>query len=222
VNQNIISDFDLVKNDGGAIHTYDGRNHTSRTNQKIQSNIINNGTGEKSGTTSGYSGATGIYLDVASENIEVTDNTLFNCTGAGIFLHGTNNILVSGNTSYGNNIQFFMTDAYPDGYASKSNVISNNIFVNKNANQLEERLLQQNSKPANETSFPNTVFKANPKLNNQGGLPAGNDAVLFEANKSNKPKNVRLTGSYKDINGNDYHDNVVIRPYGSIILFKVR
>jgi parallel beta-helix repeat protein len=220
VEENAIGDFDLVKNDGGAIDTYNGKNHTDRKNQKIISNIIYNAKGANAGTPDSFTGATGIYLDAGSENVEIRNNTVFNCTGSGIFLHGSNNVLVDGNTSYDNNIQFLMSDDDQDGYDSKANTISNNTFLGRNDKQVVEKLLHHQSKAADENSFPNTTFNLNVKPQNKFALNSGNDAVLFEFNKSGKPKVVELNGSYKDGNGNAYHTQLTLKPYSSIILYK--
>ena len=220
VEQNVISNFDLVKNDGGAIDTYNGKNHTSRSNQKILNNIIYNAKGANAGTPDTFTGAMGIYLDAGSENIEIKNNTIFNCTGSGIYLHGSNNIVVDGNVSYGNNIQFSMADDDQDGYDTKSNKIANNTFLGQNDEQLDEKLMHHNSKPGDENSFSGTVFNSNAKSLKLRLQNRSNNGTLFEFNRTDKPKTVKLSGLYKDGSGNVYRDELILKPYSSIVLFK--
>ena len=68
-------------------------------------NIIYNGIGAPDGTDSAYLAADGIYMDEGTNNVDIIDNTLFNCSHNGIFIHSSNHINVKGNNLYNNGYQ---------------------------------------------------------------------------------------------------------------------
>ncbi len=131
IRKNVISNFCLTKSDGGAIYVWNGNKNTL-TDIHVVSNIIYNGIGAPEGTPGGgYSGANGIYFDDCTQNAEVTNNTIFNCTGLGIFLHATSNLTLTNNTSYNNGEgQLSMHDN--NGNCSiRGNTIQNNVFASR-------------------------------------------------------------------------------------------
>jgi parallel beta-helix repeat protein len=135
IKENIVSNYDLIKDDGGGIYTWNGEIPAyTYTNQRVLSNIVYNAIGSTDGVYNGYPGASGIYMDDCSLNIEIKDNTVFNCAGLGLLLHGTNNTHSSGNTIYNNGSQrnggqFLM--ATSNCGPSVNNTITNNIFFSK-------------------------------------------------------------------------------------------
>ncbi|RZK30089.1 MAG: right-handed parallel beta-helix repeat-containing protein, partial [Hymenobacter sp.] len=103
VQRNLISSYCLTKGDGGGIYTWNG-NGQSQSSIRIISNIVYAGAGPWEGTSyKSNTAAHGIYLDDCTANAEVTGNTVFNCYGYGIYLHGTSNVTLTNNTSFGNN-----------------------------------------------------------------------------------------------------------------------
>ena len=99
IRNNIISNFCLLKDDGGGIYTW---NNTSGGNT-IEGNIILNGRGCGEGTPDPHQLATsGVYIDDRSTGITIVGNTLaFNST-SGIMVHNANNLEIRGNRFYGN------------------------------------------------------------------------------------------------------------------------
>lgn len=99
IKNNIISDFCLLKDDGGGIYTW---NNTSGENL-IEGNIILNGRGSGEGTPDPNQLATsGVYIDDHSSDITVAGNTIaFNST-SGIMIHNANKLDLKGNGLYGN------------------------------------------------------------------------------------------------------------------------
>jgi parallel beta-helix repeat protein len=99
IRNNLISNFCLVKDDGAGIYTW---NNTLGSNI-ISANIIQNGIGSGEGTTE-YDKrfAYGIYIDDRSSSITVKDNIVSACATAGIFIHNSKLLSITGNTAFGN------------------------------------------------------------------------------------------------------------------------
>ncbi|HEX9957326.1 MAG TPA: right-handed parallel beta-helix repeat-containing protein, partial [Fibrella sp.] len=134
IQRNQISNFCLTKSDGSGLYIWNG-NQQAMGDIRILSNVVYNGIGASEGSPGGaYSGANGIYLDDCTTNIEVAGNSVYNCRGLGIFLHGSSNIRVTGNTSFNNGEgQLAITSA--GGCQPRNNLIQNNIFVSRLSNQ---------------------------------------------------------------------------------------
>ncbi len=130
--RNRISNFCLVKSDGGGIYLWNGLKK-SITNNHLIANIVFNGLGTPDGSAGQFVGANGIFLDDCLENVELTGNSVFNCHGYGIYLHGVSRVNATGNTSFNNSFsQFTLYDN--GGYCPiRANVIRQNVFVTKNA-----------------------------------------------------------------------------------------
>jgi parallel beta-helix repeat protein len=124
IRHNLITDYDLTKSDGGGIYTWNGAGARSDKDQKIIANTVLRGAGAYGGTWHAYPGAIGIYLDDCSQLVEVRDNTIAGCTGSGIFLHGTHDILVTGNTCFNNGRQYWIS------YSNCGRIFDNRTFRN--------------------------------------------------------------------------------------------
>ncbi len=99
IKDNLISNFCIVKDDGGGIYTW---NNTLKGNV-IEGNLIFNGIGSGAGTLSPlHQYAHGIYIDDRSSHVQLERNTIFNCSGSGIFLHNAKSISVLNNLAYSN------------------------------------------------------------------------------------------------------------------------
>jgi parallel beta-helix repeat protein len=99
IKNNTITNFCLIKDDGGGIYTW---KNTGGDNI-IEGNTIRDGQGSGNGTINKEeSYASGIYLDDHSSEIVVKNNVVSKCSMAGIFLHNAHNIQLVGNTLYSN------------------------------------------------------------------------------------------------------------------------
>ncbi|UOE48189.1 right-handed parallel beta-helix repeat-containing protein [Mucilaginibacter sp. SMC90] len=156
IQNNVISNFNLVKGDGGGIYTWNRLKNFNYVNQKIISNIILKASGSDYGTYNIPTGACGIYLDDCSQNIEVTGNTIAHCKSAGIYLHGTNNVVVQGNTSFDNGEQVLIF--YSNCDDMHDNSISNNIFFSNNVTQPVARYETRKTDLANYGTFSNNYY----------------------------------------------------------------
>jgi parallel beta-helix repeat protein len=135
IKENVVSNYDMVKDDGGGIYTWNGGEIPDEfVNQRVISNIVYNAIGSTAGVHDGYAGAVGIYIDDCSSNVELIDNTVYNCSALGMMLHGANNISAQGNTVYNNGIpsgggQFLV---YMSNCGLTNNLsIHENIFFSK-------------------------------------------------------------------------------------------
>jgi hypothetical protein len=100
VRHNLIDTFCTLKDDGSAIYTYNGedwKGYPPHVNRKVHNNIIINGLGNSSGTTGTNKEVFGIYLDDASYNVEVYNNSIGYVNGSGIYYHNAPNGICYGN-----------------------------------------------------------------------------------------------------------------------------
>ncbi|MDQ2772605.1 MAG: right-handed parallel beta-helix repeat-containing protein [Bacteroidota bacterium] len=126
--RNVVSNFCLVKDDGGGIYTYNGGTPLQYVNARITNNIVLNGVGAPEGTNDPATvPAFGIYLDDCTRNTTVLDNTVAECSSGGIFLHGNSNVTASGNTSFNNGSQLVIAGAGACGSAGLT--VQNNVLV---------------------------------------------------------------------------------------------
>lgn len=98
VKENVISNFCTVIDDGAGIYCWMNDKDAEPVNRKIVNNIILNGIGAPQGTPEKYAPAEGIYLDDRSPNVEVSNNTIVNCTNSGIYLHNSPKNVITNNT----------------------------------------------------------------------------------------------------------------------------
>ena len=136
IQQNVISNYCMTKSDGGALYAWNGNKQTT-TNIKLVSNIMFNGLGAPEGSfRREYSGANGIFLDDCMQDVEITDNTVFQNHQWGIYLHATNNVRLRGNTSFNNNTTQF-TMYHDAGFCvMRDHVVQNNLFISREADQV--------------------------------------------------------------------------------------
>ena len=157
VQRNQISNFCMTKSDGSALYIWNG-NQQPMSNIHLISNVIYNGIGASEGSPSGtFSGANGIYLDDCTTNIEVAGNSVYNCQGYGFFLHGSSNVQLTGNTAYNNaGGQLSITSA--GGCQPRNNVIQNNIFVSRLANQFNVKYESNQNDLVSYGQFDNNTY----------------------------------------------------------------
>lgn len=103
VKNNVVNYFCLTVSDGGGIYTWGGWDKVGR---KIINNIVLNGIGAYQGTNNNTpGGAVGIYTDDRSTNTDITNNSVAYCIRAGIYLHNSHEMNLTGNILYNNGIQ---------------------------------------------------------------------------------------------------------------------
>jgi len=126
IRYNFIDNYDTVLDDGGGI--YGGSNAT------ITHNIVLNGVGAWKGSarTSGGT-AVGIYLDDNSINNTVSNNSVYNASSIGIFLHNARNNTIEDNVGFGDYEQISIKDDNISSELCTNNIVRRNIFVTKSA-----------------------------------------------------------------------------------------
>lgn len=145
IKNNVINTFCYVKSDGGGIYTWNNDLvPVTYTNNKIIGNIVLNGVGVLEGTASTNPDVDGIYMDDNTGNVEITDNTVSNVAGSGMYIHNNFNMNIQRNTLYANlreQMNFTHNLAYVNGtlvsYTTplRNITLKNNILVSANANQ---------------------------------------------------------------------------------------
>jgi hypothetical protein len=138
IKNNFVNNFCSVKDDGGGVYTWDGTGETVYYNRVINGNIITNAIGAKFGCENylsiPYEDARGIYLDGASMNVNVTNNSVANCVGSGFYYNNVTNVNTSGNTIF-NAFKAIYFARFPNGPLLRNNATNNNILFPLQSNQ---------------------------------------------------------------------------------------
>ncbi|MFD2571558.1 NPCBM/NEW2 domain-containing protein [Spirosoma soli] len=213
IRRNRISNFCITKSDGGGLYVWNG-NRQAMGDIHLVSNIIYNGIGAPEGTPGGaYAGVNGIFFDDCTQNIELANNSVFNCHGLGIFMHATSNITVSGNTVF-NNGEGQLAMTHNHGVCPpRNNTLENNIFVSRLPEQFNVKYESDQNDLGSYGQFNRNVYarpfedllKIRAVYNNGSGI-TGADLSLKEwqdrfgkdANSSNSPltyKTYTITGT---------------------------
>ncbi|RYE32043.1 MAG: hypothetical protein EOP48_31200, partial [Sphingobacteriales bacterium] len=139
--------FTMVKDDGGGIYTWKGaENNTANFERKIINNIILKGKGAPSGTNNTFQHAHGIYIDDNSDNVEISNNSIAECSESGIYIHNSRKITISGNTLFDNEKQLqIVHDNIVPNNPIRDVVLTNNILFSKDARQLATNIVSLNN-----------------------------------------------------------------------------
>ena len=140
---NLVSNYAMITDDCGGIYTHD-RGYYGR---RILNNIVLNGKGCHYGTnTTEDSDAQGIGLDDLSSFVEITGNTVANCSGKGISLHNSQNIIIKDNTVFNNKtaqLEFDHDNLGPDS-PTRNILVQDNVFFAKTAAQPVMTIISKN------------------------------------------------------------------------------
>lgn len=144
---NVISNYCMVKDDGGGIYTWGFREGSPFVERKIIGNIVRNAIGAGHGTSDTMRvSSEGIYIDDGSTNVEIVGNTVYNCGNIGIFIHNANHVLVRDNLVFDNGTQLQMLSSGMPGYEIRDCIIKNNSFVSRTASQLIANIITDEPK----------------------------------------------------------------------------
>ncbi|HLW21024.1 MAG TPA: malectin domain-containing carbohydrate-binding protein, partial [Cyclobacteriaceae bacterium] len=181
VKNNLIESFCMTRDDGAAIYTWSGPSNIEYRGRKIIGNIILNGIGAPEGTPSNTHQVEGIYLDDNSAGVEITNNTVENVSGKGIFLHNARNVVIQNNTLFNNGVQLRLAHDRL-GNPIRNVTMRENIFVAKTKDQLA----------ASVSSIKKDIGEMGNFDNNSYARPF-NDLLTFYAHNGNeKAENIDL------------------------------
>ncbi len=175
IRQNLITNFCMTKSDGGGIYLWNGA-QLQTDSIYIQSNIIHNGIGTRGALPDTiFSGAHGIFLDDCVKGADITDNTIMNCQGLGIYLHAVSNVNVMRNNCFNNSVSQLILYNYSAPCLPRNNTLKQNILVAGTASQpvvgyvssandlASFGLIDQNyyARPFNDVSTVRAVYNTN-------------------------------------------------------------
>ncbi|HMR24766.1 MAG TPA: right-handed parallel beta-helix repeat-containing protein [Oligoflexia bacterium] len=98
VENNVVRDFCLVKDDGAGIYSYQGE--AVRAQSMVRNNIVVNGFGNSEGTPNGEGDAFGIYMDDLTENVSIENNSVGMMGYAPLYIHNAQRVDVLNNTFF--------------------------------------------------------------------------------------------------------------------------
>lgn len=110
IENNFVRAITQTVDDGGAIYTFSGdqTNGDGYLRRIIRNNIVIGEPGNSHIATTSTTGAChGIYMDDNSRDVQLLNNVVFNCPGAGFYLHNAWNIEMKNNISGFNNSHAF-------------------------------------------------------------------------------------------------------------------
>lgn len=140
IKNNKVSDFCMVKDDGGGIYTFTDINAVPDgyvpEEQLIQGNVIQNGKGKPEGTPYSNRFAAGVYLDDNSQNVTITGNVVMDCPHSGIYFRNSKEAKVERNTLINNGRQVsFLHDNTPDTFEPTGYELSDNVMMSLSPDQ---------------------------------------------------------------------------------------
>jgi len=135
VSHNVISNYCIIKDDGGGIYTWNG-DLPPNVSRKIIGNIVSNAIGAGFGTNDSLSNsAEGIYIDGGSHDVEVIGNTVFNCSNIGLFINNASKIVALNNLVFNCKTELQMRAEGMPLMTNRQNVVRKNTFVSRTSSQ---------------------------------------------------------------------------------------
>ncbi len=161
IRNNLVSNFTMVKDDGGGIYTWNnGYNPPTNYSRAITGNTVLNGKGAGGGTDHpNQFFAHGIYIDDNAGQVEISSNTVANCASLGVYIHNAHDITIKQNNLYNNATQLYMEH---DNIAANSPiyncVVTGNLLFAKQASQLCAEYKTKDNDIANFGTFDNNYY----------------------------------------------------------------
>lgn len=220
IQHNFIDTFCNVKDDGSAIYTYTCNPTVTYTQRVIDHNIILNGGGAERGTPTTNWDAHGIYMDDNSSQVTISNNSIANCGGSGIFFHQSHALTVQGNNIYncamtgaGNYGQILFHPGICTSIDEVRNIIfTDNILTSRTASQIvasiqtaEADMSAWSVSPAS-TNWNNNIYCR----------PVAENASTFHVIRSSGTTNTNLAG-WRSASGASLDAASGTTPLGAII-----
>ncbi|HYG73957.1 MAG TPA: right-handed parallel beta-helix repeat-containing protein [Planctomycetota bacterium] len=255
VEKNFIDSFCIVKDDGGGIYTFTG-GVGGGIGRKIANNVILHGIGASAGAEGDiyerYPKAAGIYLDQESEGVEISGNSVAHGPWGGIFVHRSRNIQITNNTIYDCLYQLhfvYSTNTcrnvtrYDNKFVARYNwqhAIYNRSYYNESPALTGNSNNNIITKPIDEATTLRVEIDglgANPYLSlaqwqalygqDLGSRTAGKTIsdpgeFRFEYNETGSTKTVTLDATYVGVDGTYYGSTVTLNPYSSVVMLRTQ
>lgn len=243
IQNNFINNVLITLNDGGGIYTAG-----EGISRKIDGNIILNVRGVTEGTPypTQYI-ARGIYLDVGSSNVSVTNNTVANCSEGAYMIHRASGNQFENNTAFNNGYGMFFQNT--SGSSIRNNILKNNLFIAKGSTQLALKFYSvaddipsfgtadnnYYTRPVDDddvfhTYSPSTgskyriladwqSFTSQDRNSKKSPVSVSDTSKIdFYYNPSTSNKVISLAQPMIDVKGIKYSGSVTLLPYASVIL----
>lgn len=249
IRNNFISNFCMIKFDGGGIYTFIGKNENPFTGQKVLNNIVINGIGNAKGTTEKIPLVHGIYIDEGAANIEIAGNTSANNSYSGLYFHNTYSINAHNNILYNNGHCQFLMAGFNEKHPERNLLFTYNTLVSKKDDQKIECIqsgLDDISNfgeaeninhnfylmPTGNTTIAETsinykkIFQRNfSEWQSYSGFDKHSATlitsdVLLLYNSSSLNKTVNLKDKYVDVKNTSYSGKIILPPFSSLLLLK--
>lgn len=237
IENNVVSNFCFVKDDGGGIYTWMGAG--IKHGAIVRTNIVFNGLTALEGTANIYDTATsGIYMDNETTDVLIDSNTVYNIPMAGIFLHVTHSITLRNNISY--NCQRLLHIEIAENTILKENVFATPSASGNYSNVYLRYFPYITASDSNYYYNPydsNKLFKYS-LIGQNYSLKRWQDSTGFDLHSKRKPSGIisadpilkvnattvaasyDLVGTYRDFDDNLYYGSITLQPYTSKVLFK--
>ncbi len=199
VKNNVVSNFTMIKDDGGGIYTWNnGSNPPQNSGRIVSGNIVLNGKGAAAGTDNqnkAYSH--GIYMDDNAGQVTITGNTVANCATYGMYVHNAHDLVISQNTLYNNGVTQLVMEH--DNVAADKPVynctVSNNILFAVQAGQMPAEYKSKDNDIANFGTFSQNYYYR----------PINNDQVIGVLQQVNGTYSYRTLSveAWKQLYGKD-------------------
>lgn len=243
IQNNYIHDILLTLNDGGGIYT-----SAEGVSRKIDGNIILRVEGNTEGTP--YPDrhiARGVYLDVSSTNVIVTNNTVAHAREAGFMIHKAHDNRIENNTAFNNGYGMYFQNS--SGSSIRNNILNRNTFVAKAPSQVTLKFYSvaddissfgtadynHYARPVDDDDVFNTY---SPSTGNKSRTLAGwqsftnqdknskksavtvsdTSKIDFYYNPATTNRIISLSQPMVDVTGKKYSGSVTLLPYTSLIL----
>lgn len=234
---NFFDTHGYIKDDGGAIYTFEGTQITNSTRRKIRNNIIRNGIGNILGTNETELKAMGIYIDEKASQVDIQGNFV-ELGSKGIFLHNAYDIDIDTSNTFYNNLEQIRIRTFDVAAPSANIDIANNVMVG-------DKLIVHDSAGSSNTAwgtsdnnkfYSNSVTPFTTRISegafvNQSfagwktatSKDAASTLVTYTGeqtkyNATSAPVAVPLTGSWVGPDGTIYSGSVTLAAYKGIFL----
>lgn len=204
VENNVITHFTQILDDGGGIYTW--RGPEVYVNRKVVGNIVLDGPGAPDGKASPADALSScIYLDNATSNIEVTGNTMARCARSALLENYARDVTVSGNTAFDSRIVAEIWSL--SNAAIVNNTSTDNIFFARNEKQMSMSVSAVTGQIQSFGTFDHNFY----------ARPSQND-LSVESTLDGSNHRFHTVASWKLAFGLDPNSGkapVVLKPYGT-------